>query len=151
MDIKTKIALIGIAISALFAAGGLILNFYAVRKNNRITVSTKLAEASKLLSDELVAKCRSWQLYRKELSEAEAHPESEERTNKIASLKKLIDDNLARQKEIDKETDELDGLFGELDRVDPGAVDKAICQSYRRQSHAKSSLDLAQRLKDQDV
>lgn len=150
LDTETKIALLGISVSALFAAVGLILNFLAVRKNNRITVSTKLVEASKLLSNELMALVHSYKMYKSELQSAQAHPDSGVRTTKIANLEKLIEDNLARQKENDKLTDQIDSFFHDLDGVDPGAIDKAISFSYRKQSLALSSLEFSKEVKNRN-
>ncbi len=151
LDTASKIALIGIAISSLLAVVGIYLNFSAVRKNNRIIVSTKLAEGYKLLSDELIALCRSYPMYKRDLKEAEAHPESEARTKKISVLNTLIENNLKRQEEIDEHTQEIERLFSKLDKVDPGMIDAAISRSYRMQSLAKSSLELNQELKNKNA
>jgi len=88
LNIETKIALLGLFITSVLAVIGLFLNYVAMRRSNRIAVSTKLAEASKLLSDELVAVCRATKLLGNDLKEAEKHPESEARSNKINNLKK---------------------------------------------------------------
>lgn len=151
LDAKEIIALIGISTSSILAITGLFLNLMAVRRNNRIAVSTRLAEASKLLTDELVALCQAYQMYGNELKEAETYPESEARTKKISGLNSLIKKNLERQNHIDEETNIISGLFNKLDSVDPGEVDAMISESYRMQSIAISSLEIAREIKDKNT
>lgn len=104
-------------------------------------------ELSKLLSDELVARVRSHQMYARELAEAKEHPESDRRTAKIVALEGLLEKNLERQHQLDEETKALEVSFKNLGKVDPAKIDAAIAQSYRLQALAETGLDLAQRLK----
>lgn len=150
LETQTLVAIIGIALSSIFAALGLFLNFLAVRKNNRIAVSTKLAELSKLLSDELVARVRMYQMLTAELNEAQAHPNTEEAAPKIAALKQSIEKNLARQSKLDQETEKLEKAFLELDSVDVGGVDAEIARSYRFQRVATSTLGYAEQIKQRN-
>lgn len=150
LNLELIIAIAGIGISSVIAIIGLFQNALAVRKSNRIAISTKLVEGSKLLSDELTARCRSYQLYLAELKEAEAHPVSEARTKKIANLKQLIEQSEQRQKEIDKHLDQIQELFKKLDTVEPGILDAAIARSYGQQVLARSSLDMAKELKQRN-
>jgi chaperonin cofactor prefoldin len=147
LDLASKIAIIGIAISSIIAIIGLFQNAAAIRKNNRIAISTKLVEGSKLLHDELNSKCRSYQLYLSELKAAEAHPHSDAKTKKIESLQDLIQKSIQRQEEIDGHLDEIQELFTKLDTVEPGILDSAIARSYGQQTLAASSLDLVKEIK----
>ena len=69
--------------SSLFAAIGLLLNFSVMRRNNRIAVSSKLTELSKLLSDELVARVEMHRLIVKELEEAKTYPDQAVAAQKV--------------------------------------------------------------------
>lgn len=148
LNVETKIALIGLCITSIFAVIGLFLNFLALRQNNKIAVSTKLAEASKILSDELVAVCSTAKLIEKELKEAETYPDSEQKVQKIAGLKDLLNKKLARQKEIDLQQDEISMLFKNLSKISPGQADEAISISYSARALSKSSHDLVKEIKN---
>ncbi len=150
LDVESTIAIAGITISSVIAIIGLFQNAIAVRKSNRIAISTKLVEASKLLTDELTARCRSYQLYLVALKEADAYPESEAKTKKIENLRQLIGKSELRQKEIDEHLDQIQKLFRELDTVEPGILDSAIARSYGQQVLAASSLDMVKELKQQN-
>jgi hypothetical protein len=146
LDADLLVAIVGICI----AATGLFLNALALRRNNEIAVSTKLAEASKLLSDELVAAVTFYQLCNAELRGAEANPQATTETGqtKIVNLKSLIDNSLARQREIDKESEQIDRMFSNLSNVHPGEIDAMITRSYRLQAKAKGSLKYAKDLSE---
>lgn len=145
------IAITGIGISSFIALVGLYLNYLALRQSNRIAVSTKLAEASKLLSDELIALVRSYQAYKAELRDTEERPDTsdEKVQNKIASLKLLIKNSLERQNEIDAETVEIQSMFSQLDKVNPGSVDAKIAVSNRMQAKALGAMQYISSLQSQ--
>ena len=133
--------------SSLFAAIGLLLNFSVMRRNNRIAVSSKLTELSKLLSDELVARVEMHRLIVKELEEAKAYPDQAVAAQKVRSLEDLRDKNINRQNELDSETKYLEEAFLNLDKVDVGGLDAKIAQSYRTQRVAESTLSFSEKLK----
>lgn len=133
--------------SSLFAAIGLLLNFRVMRRNNRIAVSSKLTELSKLLSDELVARVEMHRLIAKELEEAKAYPDHATAAKKVRSLEDLLDKNIKRQNELDSETKYLEEAFLNLDKVNVGGLDAKIAQSYRTQRFAESTLTFAEKLK----
>jgi len=147
LDLRTIVAIVGIAFSSIFAAIGLLLNFFAILRSNRIAVSTKLAELSKLLSDELVARVEMYVLLKRELREAQEYPDPEIAAPKIEELKKSMEVNLKRQAELDAETKYLEGAFLHLDKVDIGGVDAQIARSYRFHKIAESGGGLAEKLK----
>jgi len=151
IDLESAISLFGIATGSIIAIIGLFQNASAMRRHNKIAISTKLVEASKLLSDELVARCRSYQLYINELADTEKHPDTDEKSKKIAGLKSLIENNLKRQEEIDCHTKEVHEMFSNLDKLDPGKLDAGIARSYRQQSLAASSLDLVKEIKNRNA
>lgn len=144
LDPNLIVAIVGIGM----AATGLLLNAWALRRNNEITVSTKLAEASKLLSDELTAAVTFSQLCKTELREAEANSQATTETGqtKIANLKSLIENSLARQTEIDKESEQIEKMFANLNNIHPGKIDAMITRSYRLQAKAKGALQYAKDL-----
>lgn len=147
-DTQTLVTIVGIAFSSILATIGLLLNFKAMRRNNRIAVSTKLAELSKLLSDELVTRVEMYGLMKKELEDAQSYPDTEIAAPKIAKLQELIEANLKRQSELDAKTKYLEDAFLNLDKVDVGGVDAQIARSYRFQRIAESGLGLAKQLKE---
>jgi hypothetical protein len=151
LETELIIAITGIGISSFIALVGLYLNYLALRQSNRIAVSTKLAEASKLLSDELIALVRSYQAYKAELKETEARPDTSDDKvqKKIASLKLLINNSLKRQNEIDAETVEIQSMFSQLNKVDPGNVDAKIAVSYRMQAKALGTMQYISSLQSQ--
>ena len=151
IDLETAITLFGIATGSVIAIVGLFQNAAAMKRHNRISISTKLVEASKLLNDELVSRCRSYQLYLNELAEAEKHPDSEAKTKKVAGLQSLIEGSLARQKELDQHIAEVQGMFANLDKIDPGRLDASIALSYQHQTLAASSLDLVKEIKSNNA
>ncbi|MEK6662378.1 MAG: hypothetical protein AABY73_00800 [Pseudomonadota bacterium] len=151
IDLETAITLFGIVTGSVIAIVGLFQNAAAMKRHNRISISTKLVEASKLLNDELVSRCRSYQLYLNELAEAEKHPGSEVKTKKIAGLQSLIEGSLARQKELDQHIAEVQGMFANLDKIDPGRLDASIALSYQHQTLATSSLDLVKEIKSNNA
>ena len=146
LDPRTIVTIVGIAFSSIFAAIGLLLNFFAIRRSNRIAVATKLTELSKLLSDELVARVEMYGLLKRELREAQQYP-NPEIAPKIEALKNSMEINLQRQAELDAETKYLEEAFLHLDRVDIGGVNAQIARSYRFQKIAESGLGLAEKLK----
>lgn len=150
LELESSIAIISIVISATLAIVALLQNASAVRKSNRIAMSTKLVEASKLLSDELTASCRSYQLYITEMKEAEARPDSDVKKKKVNNLRELIHHSERRQKELDDHLKEIQELFKKLDSVDTGILDSAISRSYGNQKLAASSLELAKELKQRN-
>lgn len=145
----TIITSVGIAVSGIFAGLGLLFNYRAMRRNNRIAVSTKLAELSKLVSNELVARVEMYGLLKRELLEAKNYSDSDSATaiQKIEGLQKSMDINLKRQAELDKETKYLEEAFQHLDGVDIGGVDARIARLYRFQKIAESGLGQAEKLK----
>lgn len=147
LDPRTIVAIVGIAFSSLFAAIGLLLNFFAILRSNRIAVATKLAELSKLLSDELVARVEMYGLLKMELREAQEYPDPVIAAPKIEGLKKSMEVNLKRQAELDAETKYLEEAFLRLDNVDIGGIDAQIARSYRFHKIAESGLGLAEKLK----
>ena len=150
LDLASTIAISGIAISSIIAIVGLFLNASAIRKNNRIAISTKLVEGSKLLGDELTSRCKSYQLYLAELKATEDYPDSDAKNKKVERLHELIEKSEQRQKEIDGHLDEIQELFTKLDTVEPGILDSAISRSYGQQTLAASSLDLTKELKQRN-
>jgi hypothetical protein len=144
IDVKT----LAVVCSSLFAAVGLLLNFRVTRRNNRIAVSTKLAELSRLISYDLIARVQMHRLLVKELEEAKAHPDQTIAAGKIDSLEKSLSQSRSRQSELDAETDYLDEAFMTLDKVDVGRLDAKIAQSYRAQRLAESILDYAKEKKE---
>ncbi|MHB9102266.1 MAG: hypothetical protein ACYC2E_12210, partial [Sulfuricella sp.] len=134
-------------ISSIFAAIGLLLNFYAILKSNRIATATKLTELSKLLSDELVARVEMYQILKRELREAQEYSDPEIAAPKIEALNKSMEINLKRQAELDVETKYLEEAFLHLGKVDIGGVDAQITRSYRFHKIAESGLGLAEKLK----
>lgn len=146
LDPRTIVAIVGVAFSSVFAAIGLLLNFFAIRRSNRIAVATKLAELSKLLSDELVARVEMYGLLKTELREAQEYPHPEI-APKIEGLRNSMEVNLKRQAELDAETKYLEEAFLHLDKVDIGGVDAQIARSYRFHKIAESGLGFAEKLK----
>ncbi len=132
---------------------GLFLNWLALRQNNRIAVSSKIAEASKLLSDELLAEVRSWKLYQTELREAKEYSvgTKEEAQKKINSLELLIENSISRQSEIDRETAQIESMFSRLDQTNPGKVDAIISKSYRLKAKAVGKMQFAMELKNREA
>jgi len=151
VPIHTKVTIIGITFSSLFAAIGLLLNFCAIRRSNRIAVATKLAELSKLLSDELVAREEMYVMLERELREAQRYPDPEIATPKIEGLRKSMEINLKRQAELDVETKYLEEAFLHLDKVDIGGVDAQIARSYKFHKIAESGLGRAEKLKRANI
>ena len=149
IEMGTLVAIIGIVCSSIFAACGLILNFIVTRRSNRIATSTKLAELSKLLSDELLHRVEMLRLLQNELKEAEEYPDQAVAAQKVASLKQQIETNLERQGEIDQETDYVENAFLNLDKVNIAGVDAQISRLYRSQRSAAATLGLAEKLKHQ--
>lgn len=147
----STIAILGIGASSLLAVIGLFLNYVALRRANRIAVSTRLAEASRLLSDELVASIRLHSLCETELREAEnIHASTTGRSEqKITGLKQTISNCLSRQVQIDKETKQIEMMFLKLNAVDPGVVDAMIARSYRLQAKALGLLEYAKEMSNQ--
>ncbi len=143
LDVRT-IALVG---SSLFAAIGLLLNFSVTRRNNRIAVSSKLSELSKLLSDELVARVEMHSLLTNELEEAKAYPDQAVAAEKVRSLEESLRRNIKRQNDLDSETKYLEEAFLNLDKVDIGGLDAKIAQSYRTQRVAESTLSFSEKRK----
>lgn len=151
IDLETAISLFGIATGSVIAIIGLFQNAAAMKRHNRISISTKLVDASKLLNDELVSRCRSHRLYLNELAEAEKHPDSEAKTNKVAGLQFLIKGSLARQNELDQHIAEVQGMFANLDKIDPGKLDASIALSYQHQALAASSLGHVKEIKSSNA
>jgi len=89
LNIETQIALFGLCITSVFSVAGLFLNFLALRQSNRLAISSKLAEASQILSDELVSVSRAKQLLKSELVEAEKHPDSVDKAKKVSLVRKI--------------------------------------------------------------
>lgn len=147
LNIETRIALFGLCLTSVFAVVGLFLNFLALRQSNRLAISSKLAEASKILSDELVSVSRARQLLLSELKEAEKHPNSPDKARKVAALSRLINEKTNRQQEIDHDQQVISTLFRSLENVSPAQIDEIISVSYSKQAIAKSSLDLMQDVK----
>ena len=138
---------IAVVCSSLFAAIGLLLNFSVTRRNNRIAVSSKLSELSKLLSVELVARVEMHSLLKKELEEAKAYPDQAVAAEKVRSLEESLHRNIKRQNELDSETQYLEEAFLNLDKVNIGGLDAKIAQSYRTQRVAESTLSFAEKQK----
>lgn len=147
IEIDTRTILL--AASSIFAGIGLLLNFNAARRSNRIAVSSKLADLSKLLSDELVARGEMHSLISKELKEAKEYPDKSKAEGKIQQLQELLEKNLKRQKELDSETEYLEEAFVNIDKVNVGGLDAKIAQSYRMQAISKSTLSFAEKKKSQ--
>lgn len=138
------IAIVG---SSVFAGIALLLNFSVVRRSNRIAVSTKLTELSKLLSDELVARVKMHRHLERELKDAKNYPDQAVAAKKIRSLNESLERNVTRQNELDTETDYLEEAFSNLDKVDIGGLDAKISRSYRMQRIAESALSFVETLK----
>jgi len=151
IETGTLVAIIGILCSSTFAAIGLTFNFLATRRSNRIAVSTKLAELSKLLSDELMERVEMLKLLEKELKETAEYAVRSIAAPKITSLKEQIEANLKRQDEIDGETEYLEKAFLDLDKVDVGGVDAHYARLYRSQRSAAASLAFAEKLKRERI
>jgi len=149
VDIETRslVAIIAIISSSTFAAIGLLLNFVALRRNNRIAVSTKLAELSKLITDELIDRVNMLKLCEAELEVAEAYPDKVVSAPKVESLKMQIEANLKRQNELDQEAEYLEKALSDLDNVDIAGVDAHFVRLYRSQQSASAYLKFAQQLK----
>ncbi|MGZ8194665.1 MAG: hypothetical protein ACXWTH_03465 [Methylosarcina sp.] len=143
IDIRT----VTLVCSSLFAGIALLLNFRVARRSNRIAVSSKLTELSKLLSDELVARVEMHRLLEKELKEAKSYPDQAIAAEKVRSLQESLERNIKRQNELDSETDYLEKAFLNLDKVDIGGLDAKIARSYRMQRIAESTLSFAEKLK----
>ncbi len=136
IDIRT----VTLVCSILFAGIALLLNFGVARRSNRIAVSSKLTELSKLLSDELVARVEMHSLLEKELKEAKSYPDQAIAAEKVRFLQESLERNIKRQNELDSETDYLEKAFLNLDKVDIGGLDAKIARSYRMQRIAESTL-----------
>lgn len=147
--IDIYIRTIALVCSSLFAGFALILNFTVSRRSNRIAVSSKLTELSKLLSDELIAIVNMKRLIENELKEAKKYPNQSVAEKKIQSLEDSLERNMKRQDEIDHETKYLEEAFLNLDKVNIGGLDAKISRSYRMNRIAESSLILAEKLKIQ--
>ena len=129
MDCETIIAIVGICASSVFAGVGLLFNYFALNQNNKIAISTKLSEASKLLSDELLLQVRLWKYYESESREIELM--SSNTNKKLEALSQLIAISLSRQAEIDKETEEINQMFFNSKKLDLNKIDHIISESYR--------------------
>jgi len=140
---NTIVTIVGIALSSIIATIGLVLNARAIQRSNRIAASTKLAELSKLLSDELVVRVEMYGLLKSELREAEEYPDPEIANPKIEALKKSMEINLKRQSKLDEETKYLEEALHHLDKVDIGGIDAQIARSYRFHKIAESGLGQA--------
>jgi hypothetical protein len=112
-------------------------------QNNRIAISTKLSEASKLLSDELMLQIRLWKHYESEGKEAESRLSDvpDKANKKLTSLKQLIKLSLSRQKQIDDETETINKMFLNSKKLDLSKIDCIISESYRLKTKALHQLE----------
>lgn len=146
MDCETIIAIVGICASSVFAGVGLLFNYFALNQNNKIAISTKLSEASKLLSNELLLQVRLWKYYESESREIELMSSN---TNKNPeALSQLIAISLSRQAEIDKETEEINQMFFNSKKLDLNKIDHIISESYRLKTKALHQLEF---IKEQKI
>lgn len=149
MSSETIIAIIGICASSIFAGFGLFFNYLALKKNNEISISTKLSETSKLLSDELLLQIRLWKYYETETKVAESRlgdlPDLANK--KLAALNQMIEVSLNRQKKIDEETETINQMLLNSKKLDMGKIDYIISESYRLKTKALHQLEFVKEQK----
>lgn len=142
------IAIIGICASSIFAGLGLFFNYLALRQNNRIAISTKLSEASKILSDELLLQVRLWKHYESAAKEAESRLSDvpEQANKKLAAANQMKEVSLNRQKQIDEETEIINEMFFNPGKLDINKIDQIISNSYRLKTKALHQLEFVKEL-----
>lgn len=150
MDCKTIIAIIGICASSVFAGTGLLLNYLALKQNNKIAISTKLSEASKLLSDELLLQVRLYKYYELEARETELRLSDvpDQANKKLEELNQMIAVSLDRQEQIDKKTKEINEMFFNSKKLDLSKIDHIISESYRQKTKALHLLEFVKEQKN---
>lgn len=137
--IELQIAFVGVIVSSLFAALGLILNYRALRRSNRIAVSSRLAELCNLLSDEMKALSELRLLFMRQLEQSEKHNVSSETAQKnLAEVEN-------RQSVISGQIETVTQCFDDLDGVDPAEVDAMICKAILEKGVHEHAIDYARR------
>lgn len=149
MSRETIIAIFGICVSSIFAGFGLFFNYLALKQNNEISISTKLSETSKLLSDELLLQIRLLKYYETEIKVAESRlgdlPDLANK--KLAALNQMIEVSLNRQKKIDEETEKINQMLLSSKKLDMGKIDYIISESYRLKTKALHQLEFVKEIK----
>ncbi len=146
MDWETTIGICG----SVFAGLGLFFNYLALRQNNRIAISTKLSEASKLLSDELLLQVRLWKHYESEAREAKSRLSDvpDQANKKLTALNEMIKVSLNRQEQIDTEAEEINEMFFSSKKLDLNKIGHIISESYRLKTKALHQLEFVKEQKN---